>query len=225
MTRQGTIFNISGLNLLQSQANLGRLWEFHGSSLEVVWEKSGNNLLKIFELSRNSKDLLGDLVSNLLSFMLFNNNLIFWVNVRKQCDLLFIVLFTNNFLFWENVGKQGGLLWCVSIYKRISFWFPSISTLLFWQYKTSVLSESSPKEVLLFLFPEHLAQPGRACLLCFTPEFDKVLVSLAHRCLGASLCQIRVWSSANSWFPLVAPDLLGFWGNQLFGCPVSSPSL
>ena len=137
----------------------------------------------------------------------------------------FIVLFTNNFIFWENVGKQGGLLWCVSIYKRISFWFSSMSTLLFGQYYTSVLSESSLKEVLLFLFPEHSAQPGRACLPCFTPEFDKVLVSLAHVCLGASLCQIRVWSSANSWFPLVAPDLLGFWGNQIFGCPISSPSL
>ena len=60
---------------------------------------------------------------------------------------------------------------------------------------TSVLSENSMKEVLLLLFSELLAQPGRACLLCFTPEFDKVLVSLAHRCLGASLCQIRELSA------------------------------
>ena len=64
----------------------------------------------------------------------------------------FIVLFTNNFIFWENVGKQGGLLWCVSIYKRISFWFSSMSTLLFGQYYTSVLSESSLKKVLPFFF-------------------------------------------------------------------------
>ena len=71
MTRQGTIFNISGLNLLQSQANLGRLWEFHGSSLEVVWEKSGISLEVVWvrEFSGNSNDLLGDLVSNLLSFI------------------------------------------------------------------------------------------------------------------------------------------------------------
>ena len=106
---------------------------------------------------------------------------------------------------WGNVGKLWGLLWCMSIYKRISFWFSSIPTCLIWQYQTSVLSESSLKEVLLLLFLELFAQPGRACLLCFTPEFDKVLVSLAHRCLGASLCQVRVWSSANSWFPVVSP--------------------
>ena len=92
-----------------------------------------------------------------------------------------------------------------SIYKRISFWFSSIPTCLIWQYQTSVLFESSLKEVHLLLFLEQFAQPGRACLLCFTPEFDKVLVSLAHRCLGASLCQVRVWTSAKSWFPLVFP--------------------
>ena len=56
---------------------------------------------------------------------------------------------------------------------------------------TSVLSDNSMKEILLLLFPELLAQPGRACLLCFTPEFNKVLVSLANRCLGDSLCQIK----------------------------------
>ena len=123
----------------------------------------------------------------------------------KQWGLLYIVLFTNKEIFWENVGKLWGLLWCMSIYKRISFWFSSIPTCLIWQYQTSVLSESSLKEVLLLLFLELFAQPGRACLLCFTPEFDKVLVSLAHRCLGASLCQVRVWSSANSWFPVVSP--------------------
>ena len=43
----------------------------------MVWEKSGNDILKFFELSWNSKDLLGDLVPNLLSFMLFDKNLIF----------------------------------------------------------------------------------------------------------------------------------------------------
>ena len=61
------------------------------------------------------------------------------------------------------------------------------------------------KEVLLLLFTELLAQPCRACLLCFTPEFDKVLVSLANRCLGASLCQIRELS-ATGWFAQVAWD-------------------
>ena len=95
------------------------------------------------------------------------------------------------------MGKQWGLLWCASIYKRISFWFSSIPTCLIWKNQTSVLSESSLKEVHLLLFLERFAQPGRACLLCFTPEFDKVLVSLACRCFGASLCQVRVWSSAN----------------------------
>ena len=44
----------------------------------------------------------------------------------------------------------------------------------------SVLSESSPKEVLLPFLVEHLAQPGRTCLSCLTPECDKVLVSLAY---------------------------------------------
>ena len=39
---------------------------------------------------------------------------------------------------------------------------------------------------------EQVAHPGLTCLFCLTPELDKVLVSLAHSCLGASLCLIRV---------------------------------
>ena len=145
--------------------------------------------------------------------------------MRKQCDLLFYCIVYKQLHILGKCGETGRFA-MMCLYLQTNFILVILNVnFTFW----AVLHFSSPWELteggFLFLFPEHSAQPGRACLLCFTPEFDKVLVSLAHVCLGASLCQIRVWSSANSWFPLVAPDLLGFWGNQLFGCPVSSPSL
>ena len=109
-------------------------------------------------------------------------------------------LFTNTtILFWDNVGKRNFIL----VLLHANFTYLDVLT--------SVLSENSMKEVLLLLFSELLAQPGRACLLCFTPEFDKVLVSLAHRCLGASLCQIS--------HRLICSGCLGFWENQLLVSP------
>ena len=89
----------------------------------------------------------------------------------------------------------------MSIYTQISFWFSSIPTCLICQYQTSVLSESSLKEVYLLLFLEQFAQPGRACLLCFTPEFDKVLVSLAHRCLGLVFVKLECDHQPTADFP------------------------
>ena len=90
----------------------------------------------------------------------------------------FLFVYKHNNFIWDNEGKRNFIL----VLLHANFTYLDVLT--------SVLSENSMKEFLL-LFSELLAQPGRACLLCFTPEFDKVLVSLAHRCLGASLCQIR----------------------------------
>ena len=114
------------------------------------------------------------------------------INILRKCGEMWgncevcydVCLFTNEFLF-------GSLLYQLVKFGRIKLQF---SLRAHWRRFSS------------FLFLELFAQPGRACLLCFTPEFDKVLVSLAHRCLGASLCQVRVWSSANSWFPVVSPE-------------------
>ena len=50
--------------------------------------------------------------------------------------------------------------------------------------------QTKPKILCLVL--EHFAEPDWACLLCITPDFYKVLVSLAHRCLGASLLNLSV---------------------------------
>ena len=41
-------------------------------------------------------------------------------------------------------------------------------------------------------------------------------VSLAHSVWGKVFVKLECCPSKQS-------DLLGFWGNQLFGCPVSSP--
>ena len=139
-------------------------------------------------------------------FVYKNNNFIFilvllkanlkilWLpQVDPYCPYFLFVYKHNNFI-WDNEGKRNFIL----VLLHANFTYLDVLT--------SVLSENSMKEVLLLLFSELLAQPGRACLLCFTPEFDKVLVSLAHRCLGASLCQIRELS-AIGWFAQVAWDL------------------
>ena len=102
--------------------------------------------------------------------------------VDPYCPYYLFVYKHNNFI-GDNEGKRNFIL----VLLHANFTYLDVLT--------SVLSENSMKEVLLLLFSELLAQPGRACLLCFTPEFDKVLVSLAHRCLGASLCQIRELSA------------------------------
>ena len=139
-------------------------------------------------------------------FVYKNNNFIFILVLLKAnlkflglpqvdpyCPYFLFVYKHNNFI-WDNEGKRNFIL----VLLHANFTYLDVLT--------SVLSENSMKEVLLLLFSELLAQPGRACLLCFTPEFDKVLVSLAHRCLGASLCQIRELS-AIGWFAQVAWDL------------------
>ena len=139
-------------------------------------------------------------------FVYKNNNFIFILVLLKanlkilwlpQVDpycLYFLFVYKHNNFIWDNEGKRNFIL----VLLHANFTYLDVLT--------SVLSENSMKEVLLLLFSELLAQPGRACLLCFTPEFDKVLVSLAHRCLGASLCQIRELS-AIGWFAQVAWDL------------------
>ena len=139
-------------------------------------------------------------------FVYKNNNFIFILVLLKAnlkflglpqvdpyCPYFLLVYKHNNFI-WDNEGKRNFIL----VLLHANYTYLDILT--------SVLSENSMKEVLLLLFSELLAQPCRACLLCFTPEFDKVLVSLAHRCLGASLCQIRELS-AIGWFVQVAWDL------------------
>ena len=160
----------------------------------------------------------------------------------KMGFLFCIIYFQIGLLSSESIGKRifsliflrqceatwGNKEVCcpVSLLENVfSLWYSSTPTSPFLLCWTLVLSESSPKGVLLLLFPELLAQPGRACLLCFTPEFDKVLVSLANRCLG--LVFVKSECDQPKADLLCCPTLLHVcWGNRanhLFGCPVSHP--